>query len=510
MSRPFFSSSLDGLARILIFSILLIFPIVLILWLTRWGIGIDNDSTVYISSAFNLSRGLGLSEWAPNGHLRPMTHFPPLYPLVLSFIHKFGINVLTSIRLLNGLLLSGNILLVGLIAFKLTMHKASAFIAGLLLIFSTHILLIHMTAMTEPFFIFLFLLGIFFFLKYTEGLTAQPLILAGLFWGLAMLCRYIGIAFILAGLVYILIWGAKPFKKRMLHISLFSFVSFPGIFMWFTRNMMISGIFADRSLGFYPATNSSLLKAGQTILWWLSFERNMPFTGYIRFFLLILILLIPSLSVIPKIKRASLEKHTLPNNIIFLLLCLGSYFIFLFISSLFFDPAIMLDYRILSPSYIILVLLLSISFNWINFNRSIRFILLGWMLCNLIYIYEWGRARTSYLIWNSYQRFNWEKMPGLKIINGLPDQGIFYTNDPELLYSMTGKVPALLNRSILSTLTPNNLQNNSGSIYLIFFKQKVSKPFLPNYQEIKGIAFYELLFESPQLYMCRVDQNIRF
>jgi hypothetical protein len=51
---------------------------------TRWGVGLRGDSYAYISGARNLAAGLGYSRISGGGEVRPITHFPPLFSLLLA------------------------------------------------------------------------------------------------------------------------------------------------------------------------------------------------------------------------------------------------------------------------------------------------------------------------------------------------------------------------------------------------------------------------------------------
>ena len=55
----------------------------LVLFASPWGIGLSPDSVQYIQAARNLRLGFGLSIWGKQGY-QPLTHFPPLYPLILA------------------------------------------------------------------------------------------------------------------------------------------------------------------------------------------------------------------------------------------------------------------------------------------------------------------------------------------------------------------------------------------------------------------------------------------
>jgi len=478
----------------------------LVFWLTRWGIAINNDSTVYIASALNYSRSMGLSEWAGNGQLRPMTHFPPLYPLLLSFFHLFGIDPLTSARWLNSVLFGANIFLASLTSVKITRWPNAAIITGILLISSTHILLIHMLAITEPLFIFLVLFGVLLFLEYMTKNGFLVLMGSGLFLGAAALCRYIGLAFIFACLIYIIYMTRITKRLKAFHILSFLTISLSGIILWTLRNIFFAGTLADRSLDLYIISKLSLLKGMQTLLWWLNLELGMNWVGYLRF-LLSLMIIIYLLRQRSLSSNGILNKHRKSVNslqILFLGTSLIIYLVFLFSSAFFYDPAIMLDYRILLPIYILIAILFPLALKKTHPKLVLRVLLFLWVISSFFYLLWWGADRTASARWNSYERFNWAKVEAVKMLIDLPDSGTYYTNDPELLYSLTGKIPSVLGKTVLKELSvPDNADKDMPS-YLIFFKHKVPKPFLPNLADIRNIPTINILSDSPIIYLCQL------
>jgi len=503
-------------APLYILSSFSVIGVFVILWLTRWGIAINNDSTVYIASALNFSRGIGLSEWAASGHLKPMTHFPPLYPLLLVFTDKLGFDILPAARFLNAFLFGANIFLVGLLSLRITAWRHAPIAAGFLFLFATHLLLIHMTAISEPLFIFLILLGIRSFAAYIDHGAFPKLIMAGLFWGLASLCRYIGVAFILAGVVYLLFFTKAAKRTAIIQASALFAVSFSGIFIWVLRNLSYTGSAADRSFNVYPVAKLSLFKGLQTILWWLMFEVDMNYLGYVRFISFFLILLLLFKYWAPQI-RTIFQKRSFPElseSFIFIVLCLISYFSLLFISILFFDPSIMLDYRILSPVYILSLPLIPVILKPVKLNRVLTSFFLIWMASATAYGIWWGIEWTNYVKWDAYQRFNWRKMESIKSLHRIPEECHYLTNDPELLYALSGKVPSLLNKIMLSNLIrpagTGLLIDGRTDTYLIFFKHKVPKPFLPSFEDIRNIPGLNIISDSPQIYICQINSLYLF
>ncbi len=491
---PFYFLSLVSLAGVLI-----------LLWLTRWGIAINNDSTVYLASALNYSRGAGLSEWADVGQLKPMTHFPPLYPLLLAYAYKLGLDILVASRWLNALLFGSNIYLAGLLSSKLGRWKSSAFISPLFFLFSTHLLLIHMMAISEPLFILLALLGFWFFIQYMENPSFSALLLSGLFLGLASLSRYIGVAFIIAEVIILLSLRKTANKTTALRLISFISVSFSGIALWVVRNICRTSSTADRSFDIYPVAKLSLLKGVQTILWWLMLEIDMNFIGFMRFILFAVILVFIFKHWSSRVKSVPRKRipAIFPKPVVFIILCLASYLSMLFVAIIFFDPAITLDYRILSPVYILLLLIFPMTLKSIKLNLLLMLVIALWTASAVAYEICWGIDVTTSVKWNAYQRFNWRKMESLALLGRLPDDAVYLTNDPELLYALSGKIPVLLNRDKLLTLinpeVTSPLTKIKPDTYLVFFKQKVSKPFLPDVNDIIKIPDRLIVNDSPQI-----------
>ena len=87
--------------------------VVMVLLATRHGVGLGNDSTTYITEARQLLRGHGLS----TAMGAPVTHFPPLFPLLIAAPGLAGVDVMTAARWLNLALLAANVMLIGVIVY---------------------------------------------------------------------------------------------------------------------------------------------------------------------------------------------------------------------------------------------------------------------------------------------------------------------------------------------------------------------------------------------------------
>ena len=96
-------------------AILALLGVLILSFITRWGAGVSNDSVVYIRAARFLAEGFGFSTISDSGRIIPLTHFPPLFPALLSTGGFFNIDPLVGAKFLNHFLFFASVLLVGLL-----------------------------------------------------------------------------------------------------------------------------------------------------------------------------------------------------------------------------------------------------------------------------------------------------------------------------------------------------------------------------------------------------------
>src|ERR1044071_8289230 len=65
---------------------------------TRYGPGLINDSIAYVAGARGILAGKGYSEVWLASDLEPITHYPPLFSLILAFVGLLGIDPLAGAR----------------------------------------------------------------------------------------------------------------------------------------------------------------------------------------------------------------------------------------------------------------------------------------------------------------------------------------------------------------------------------------------------------------------------
>lgn len=114
------------------------------LYSTRLGIGLSFDPVVYLTVAGNLLKGRGLTQAG-----QTLSHFPPLYPLLLALSGGLAGDLDLGARLLNALLWGANTFVSGLIVRRLTAGRLwPALLAALLMALSPAMFEIHASALS--------------------------------------------------------------------------------------------------------------------------------------------------------------------------------------------------------------------------------------------------------------------------------------------------------------------------------------------------------------------------
>jgi hypothetical protein len=278
----------------------------LLLYATQiYGIGVSVDSIYYISAAQNIMLGKGaVSAWGV-----PLVGLAPLYSVFLGAVgYVVRLDPLLLARYLNALLFGLTVYVGGRIAFQFLKHSGWALLATIAILFSRALLYADIFALSEPLFIFLIVLAIFFIKQYLDAqqssraegssistipdrdalslsLTIRNdwrwiwqqfwntrntgwLIAAAVAIGLACLTRYIGIIFVAWGLMLILFLNSAPRNTKIIHSVLFLGITLLPLGLWLVRNYFVSNTFVG---GRYTSIFTLEQNVGftfDTILFW--------------------------------------------------------------------------------------------------------------------------------------------------------------------------------------------------------------------------------------------------
>jgi hypothetical protein len=209
-----------------------------VLYGTSLGIGLLNDSVNYLRAARGLldGRGLVVMQAFHYAGAVPMTHWPPLYPLLLAAAGWLGLDMEAFARALHALLLAANVLLVGRFAAAHGGGRAGALFAALLFATSCDVLFVHQIVLTEPLYLFTALLSLSLLARHLESPRPALVWSAGIAAALALMTRYVGIAVVGAGGLGLLLLLRQPLAARVRDAIRFGAPTAAALALWTLRN----------------------------------------------------------------------------------------------------------------------------------------------------------------------------------------------------------------------------------------------------------------------------------
>lgn len=405
------------------------------------GLGVSGDSVHYIAASRNLLAGRGLSRPTGGGEVRPLTHFPPLYPLTLTLPQLAGLDAPDGARLLSALLVAVNVALIGVLGRAIAGRLAGLFAASLAAV-SPVVFSVHSWAMSEP--LYLALNGGALLL--TAAAAARPrlhtLALAALAAAGAALTRYAGLSLAAAGAAALLLAPVGALRRRLAQAAAFAALAIAPAALWSLRNLALTGTAANRQLVWHPPS-SVLLKRPLVILWeWLV---PWDFTYLVLYAMLAAALGLLALGAftVRRLGWARLARALrAAPALLTLLLTLAAYAGLLAVSLLFFDATIPLDARITSPLYVGFLVLLGGVLAAAVRRGGLRRLLALAALAGLLLSYGVRTAvRVERLRYDApgYSTGGIRNSPTLAALMEMPPETVIYTNEPEAVYYVTGR-----------------------------------------------------------------------
>ncbi len=213
-----------------------------------WG---AEDAATYIITARNLMRGIGLGYFLPNGHFYVWTLKPPLFSLLLAAIGRFGVDLVDAARWLNVLLFTATLIIVGLIFTRVSSSPSLSIPAGLLVVAFPTMVRMYSSSLSEPLFIALLALSVYFMLVFLKLSKNRWLIAAAVSTALLPMTRYIGVAMIPVGFVSLLLFMAGHWKERLKKSLVWGILSSLPIVAWeIWVYFFVDHSLAGRAVGF--------------------------------------------------------------------------------------------------------------------------------------------------------------------------------------------------------------------------------------------------------------------
>lgn len=468
----------------------LLSSILLYIATSKYGLGITNDSTAYLSTSNNLWNGEGF--FISKGV--PFVSYAPLYPMILSVSNIFGIEAITFMMFFH-IILYGILIALLMNWFRSLGNNGILLIfASLFLIGSRPIFLMSSMLWTEFIFIFCSTIFIIFLGRYIADPKSEKLnfAIATAAVMFACLTRYVGITLVVTGSLLLLIKKGS-LTRRIIDMTLFGFLSSlpTGFFVlrnyWVTSTLVGNRYSSSRS--FLEILSSTAFSITNLFIPDL-FPKFLMNIGFLTIFIGLILVTIWSL-------KKTQDKPNLRGYII-----ASIAFILIYISYLVFSANVVgfdsLSTRFISPIYLPIILIILIFFTLIfnsdymfengriykNINKFkkplITIILIGslFMVSSVIYY-------CNYMYHNSpggYASPDWQNSNTMEYsIDNLQDE-ILYSNEPCAFYNTplafkVDQVPRETHQA--SNERPDDLENFNttlrirGAVVFIWFDEEI-------------------------------------
>jgi len=250
-----------------------------IIYATPRGLDLSFDSIQYLSAGRNLLAGRGLSVFDTPGRVRPMTHFPPLYPTMLAaFGWIFG-DVARGAWVLNIVATAATVLLAAHLGRRVAggdgrAGVTAAVIAGIATAVTNDLAVNGAMLWSEPLFIALGMATAGLLIRSsdgesTAGLQRSPLLVfAALAAGASALTRYAGVGIIGGGVLALLFASPPAPKARFRRAAVFGAISTAPLSVWLWYNNVRAGTATDRDLSVHVISRDELWVGLGTLSRW--------------------------------------------------------------------------------------------------------------------------------------------------------------------------------------------------------------------------------------------------
>jgi hypothetical protein len=207
--------------------------------------GFFPDSSVYLGTARNLLDGRGLTtpfnlQFNPYPPARavafhgefPLTVYPPLYPIVLAILGWFGAGLIDAARWLNAVLFGVNVVLAGMLTWRITRSTVVAVATALGLAVTVNVVINHALVMSEPLMMAIVLAGALLTPRMLRAPNAGTITAVGACAAAAALARVAGVAFTATVVVAALLWIARPLRDRVRVASVLAAIGLSPLVLW--------------------------------------------------------------------------------------------------------------------------------------------------------------------------------------------------------------------------------------------------------------------------------------
>ena len=326
------------------------------------GVGVSHDSVFYINTGENILAGKGVYWTGGGGDIKPMIHFPPLYPLLLTGITFFAGSVIKAATWSAAILFGATVFLIGWIIYIRTRSIRAAVLGEMIFISSPSFFEVYLEAMSEPLYLMLMLVVLLLLSSYLADQKRWKINLSAIVSSMAFLTRYAGASLIATGVIALAVFSSGSRREKISDVIRYAVIAGVANLVWSIRNFSLTGSFSNRVFTFHPPGREKVNEAITTLSSWLGLEAG---SIEVRIGAALFVLLLVLGIVLGRVflsqrnpERKSDQRKSLENVMMLHGLL---YLSFLLVSLTFFDASTRLSFRILSPVYAMLLILLFIE-----------------------------------------------------------------------------------------------------------------------------------------------------
>lgn len=426
---------------------------------TRSGAYTSPDSAFYVGVARNLADGHGLA--SPPGSVT-LSHFPPMFPIVLAVAGRLGFDPLDATAWINPLLLGVTAMLAAVVVRRRTGSPWAGALTALSLVVSRDLLTYHGAALSEPLFITLTLGGLIALDRYLASRDTRWLVAAAGLAAAGTITRYAGLALVACGVVGVAwpgivvgsgVQGPAGRANRGRAVASYAAVAVIPLVVW----MVWAGP-TDRSFVWHPMGAAYLRAAARGGSTWLApASISWPGRGLLAALVLTVAVVMIRLALrgVGLRSRVPVEAPRVPGVAgdgdaflrllgLFAVMYLG----LLVVQRVFLDASSSLDLRLLMPLHVIAIVAVALVLTpLIQTTRSaaIGRVLLATVVV-LISVHTAGSI--SWLVAGNSDRsvarrgltaLAWERSAVMAAISAVPPGVVVYSNAPDAVYLLTGR-----------------------------------------------------------------------
>ena len=378
-----------------------------------------------------------------------MTHYPPAYPLLLALVAllQHGDTVQAG-RLLAVLFFGANVALFGLAVFLSTKRSwVTTGCAICIFVVSAPILSTHSMAWSEAPYITFTLAALLLLSLYVVRPSLNLILAASLCVGCAMATRYVGVTLLVPLVCDILVFGKRPLKQKIGHTLLAATVALLPLVSWVIRNSVVAETATNRTLALHlfglQHTQQAIATMYEFILLPISIPQKLESLQVgvpVALFLV---------SIMFLHRKGYLRRNWNAIHVVLPTHCIAfhlTYSAFLVLSISVFDAQTPLDYRILLPAFLVIVIV-GIALAW-SLSSALDSSILRFGLAAFVFLLVLtnsdvavSEAVSIHKNGKGYTALAWQDSQTIASVRSLANGRKVYSNGHDAIIFLTG-IPA--------------------------------------------------------------------